>query len=258
MNIPYPVFSGFIRYRYRYQLVNKQYSCHIPTDMHGVNCPGAAGARSPLGVGRRPYKFDQVSAKTGKKKGEGVLQLCGATRVAQMASVRFALPPPLQQPPPRARATDAARQPAPWRHDARAVRAPRPPPRTCTPRAPHSCAHIAASARGVSRRVGDFGPGRGLPAPPRAPSACHCARPRRYCGTPLVWELHHTPLTLLRARAHRRVCLGARQPPPTCSLGLVAQALALALMPAAAATPATPRASQRARCPPARLPCCAV
>jgi len=28
MNIPYPVFSGFIRYRYRYQLVNTKYSCH--------------------------------------------------------------------------------------------------------------------------------------------------------------------------------------------------------------------------------------
>ena len=76
--------------------------------------------------------------------------------------------------------------------------------------------------------------------------------------TALLWELPQPPLSPLSARARRRMCLGARQPPPTCSLGLVAQALALALMPAAAATPATPRASQRARCPPARLPCCAV
>ena len=153
---------------------------------------------------------------------------------------QYAPPPPTDHPLLAAREVDAAAPPAPWRHDTRVVRAPRPLPRVHTPPAPRGCAHRAASARDVSLWVSCFTRGSRLPGPPRAPSACHCARPRRYCCTPLVWELHHTPLTLLRARAHRRVCLGARQPPPTCSLGLVARR--------GAPLPRTPRAPRACHC----------
>ena len=102
------------------------------------------------------------------------------------------------------------------------VRAPLLLRRTCTSRAPRSCVHHTASARGVSRKISAEAHtvwarawDRCCQSPPVRAEWHATARTRVHVdGHPFAGDPPTPSLIPLHAPASRRMCLGARQPPP--------------------------------------------